>query len=344
MRKILIVITIAMVSLSVQAQDFAALYKKMSPSVVTIMVKESHIQADRSSMGLKKVSSEGLGSGVLISETGEIWTASHVVLTAEELVVHFQSGEVVPAKVVTTSAAADVALIKLLWMPKEYAVAKIADSKTVKIGEEIFIIGAPFGLERSLSVGYISGRITEKHGSSDFSKSEYFQTDAAINHGNSGGPMFNTKGEVVGIVSSILSQSGGFDGIGFVVTSEIASLHLDGDQPFWYGAEFQPVTGGMRSIFNLPQEMGLLVQRVAAGSPSDLSGLHPGIYKTNIEGKELLTGGDIILKVGDILIEPKMDLDKISEYLTGIQQGGTFEVTVLRAGEQIVLKGIVPIK
>jgi len=295
-------------------------------------------------MTKRMMTTEGLGSGVLINEKGDIWTAAHVVLTAEEVLVHFQSGEKIPAKVVTTNATADVALIRLLWMPKEYSVAKIAPSIEVNIGDKIFIIGAPYGLERSLSVGYISGRLKEKHGKSAFSQSEYFQTDAAINHGNSGGPMFNTKGEVVGIVSSILSQSGGFDGIGFVVTSDIAKLHLEGDQPFWYGAEFKPIGGELRSIFNLNQEMGLLVQKVAAGSPAALSGLKPGIYKANIEGMEILMGGDIVIKVGDILIQPNMDLDKIAEYLTGIQQGGTFYVTVLRAGVEVVLTGIVPIK
>lgn len=256
------------------SQDFSALYDKMSPSVVTILVKEQHMEADKTSMTKRMRSSEGLGSGVLINDKGDIWTASHVVLTAEEVVVNFKSGEKIPAKVITSNAATDVALIRLLWMPEDYAIAKVAPSSTVKIGDKVFIIGAPFGLERSLSVGYISGRIKEKGSSSAFSKSEYFQTDAAINHGNSGGPMFNTKGEVIGIVSSILSQSGGFDGIGFVVTSDIATLHLVGDQPFWYGAEFKTIGGDLRSIFNLPQEMGLLVQRVAAGSPADLSGLN----------------------------------------------------------------------
>lgn len=344
MKKVLIGLVVAIISLSVQAQDFSVLYKKMSPSVVTIMVKESHMTADKASMTKRMVTSEGLGSGVLISEKGEIWTANHVVVTAEELAVRFQSGEVVPAKVMTNSASTDLAMIKLLWMPKEYSVAKIGASQEAEIGDKVFIIGAPFGLERSLSVGYISGRIKEAGDNSHFEKSEYFQTDASINHGNSGGPMFNTKGEVIGIVSSILSQSGGFDGIGFVITSDIAKLHLTGDQPFWYGAEFLPITGDLRSIFNLPQEMGLLVQKVAAGSPADLSGLKPGIFKTNIEGKEILTGGDIILKVGEILIEPTMDLDKIGNYLKGIQQGGEFTVTVLRQGEEVTLNGVAPIK
>ncbi|MGB0806961.1 MAG: S1C family serine protease [Salibacteraceae bacterium] len=343
-KTITLIAAFLLITSSLFAQDFASLYKNLSPSVVTIMVKEHHAQASHTSRGVNMVSSEGLGSGVLINDQGDIWTAAHVVLLAEEVVVNFQSGEKVPAKVITTNATADVALIRLLWMPKEYKVAKIAPSSTVNIGDKVCIIGAPFGLERSLSVGYISGRHKEKGNRYAFSKSEYFQTDASINHGNSGGPMFNTKGEVVGIVSSILSQSGGFDGIGFVVTSDICKLHLEGDQPFWYGAEFQVISGELRSIFNLPQEMGLLVQKVAAGSPAALSGLKPGIYKSNIEGNELLTGGDIIIRIGEIKVEPAMDIDAVGEYLAGLKPNQTFTITVLRNGGEVKLIGVVPSK
>ena len=332
------------ISFGLFAQDFSTLYKNLSPSVVTIMVKEQHAHASNNSRGVSMVKSEGLGSGVLISDKGDIWTAAHVVLLAEEVVVNFQSGEKVPAKVITTNATADVALIRLLWMPKEFKVAKIGNSSVVNIGDKTCIIGAPFGLERSLSVGYISGRLKEKGNQYAFSKSEYFQTDASINHGNSGGPMFNTKGEVIGIVSSILSQSGGFDGIGFVVTSDIAKLHLEGDQPFWYGAEFQVIGGELRSIFNLPQEMGLLVQKVAAGSPAALSGLKPGIYKTNIEGNELLTGGDIIIRIGETLVEPNMDMDVVEDYLAKLKPNDIFYITVLRNGREVKLTGVVPNK
>ena len=343
MKKTLTLALVFLLTFATQAQDFAGLYKKMSPSVVTIMVKENNLTTDRSTMTKRMVTSEGLGSGVLINEEGDIWTAAHVVLTAEEVVVHFQSGEKIPAKVITVNASSDVAKIRLMWMPKEYEVAKIGDSKSVNIGDNIFIIGAPFGLERSLSVGYVSGRLSEKgEQNSTFGKSEYFQTDASINHGNSGGPMFNLKGEVIGIVSSILSQSGGFDGIGFVVTSEIGQLHLSGDQPFWYGAEFKMIGGELRTIFNLNQSMGLLVQKVAAGSPAALSGLRAGVYKTNIEGMEILTGGDIIIKIADFVVAPDMDLDAIDDYLVNLKPNQTFKVTVLRAGAPVELIGVVP--
>ena len=131
---------------------------------------------------------------------------------AGEVMVKLQSVEKVPAKVIASNAITDVALIRLLWMRKEYKLAKVASLANISVGEEICIIGSPFGLERSISVGYICGRHKEKGNRFTFSESEYFQTNAAINHGNSVGPMFNTKGEVIGAVSSTLTQSIVFEG------------------------------------------------------------------------------------------------------------------------------------
>lgn len=345
MRKLLLFSVVALLCFPAAAQDFAKLYEDLSPAVVTILVKEQHQVADRQSMTKKMVTSEGLGSGVMVSENGDIWTAAHVIQTANEVLVRFPSGEEIPAKVITSNAAVDVALIRLVWKPtKKHAVAKVASSNEVRIGDKVFIIGAPFGLERSLSVGYISGRLKNKRDAMNFSTSEYFQTDASINHGNSGGPMFNINGEVIGLVSSILSQSGGFDGIGFVATSDIATLHLTGDQPFWFGAEFKVVSGDLRSIFNLPQDMGLLVQKVAYGSPASLMGLKEGIYHANIEGMELLTGGDIVTKVGETIISPQMKIEDIENYMSGLAPGAQFEITVWRQGKSVVLTGIVPSK
>lgn len=343
MKKIVFLTLFLLCVFAAAAQDFAKLYNELSPSVVTILVKEQHAIADQQSMTKRMVTSEGLGSGVLVNENGDIWTAAHVIQTAKEVLVRFQSGEEIPARVITSNAAVDVALIRLVWKPtKAYAIAKVGVSKDVQIGDKVFVVGAPFGLERSLSVGYISGRLRNKRDAMNFSATEYFQTDAAINHGNSGGPMFNLNGEVIGLVSSILSQSGGFDGIGFVATSDIAALHLTGDQPFWFGAQFRIVRGDLCSIFNLPQEMGLLVQKVAFGSPASLMGLKEGIFKTEIEGMELLTGGDIITHVGNIIISPRMNIDEIEGYMANLKPGEQFKITIWRNGKSEVLTGIVP--
>ena len=144
-----------------------------------------------------------------------------MVQVAEKVEVEFLDGEIIPAKVISAYGNADVALIELIWPRKNAVTLKLADSDQVKIGEQVFVVGAPYGLGHSLSSGYVSGIIKSKKDKNPFTNSEYIQTDAAINTGNSGGPMFNMNGEVIGVVSNILTESGGFQGIGFASSSNI---------------------------------------------------------------------------------------------------------------------------
>jgi S1-C subfamily serine protease len=293
-------------------------------------------------MTKEMLTTEGLGSGVVISEAGEIMTAAHVVETAENVTVKFLNGDKVPAKVVTTNTDADVALIKLIWLPKDLKFATIGNSDETKIGNQVLVIGAPLGLSHSLSVGHISGRMADEKISDNFTHGEFFQTDASINHGNSGGPMFNMKGEVIGIVSFILSQSGGFEGIGFAVTSKIAKNELLGSQPFWFGLTFEPLVGEVANVFNVPQEMGLLVQKVATNSPADLAGIRPSVYNMDIEGNKILAGGDIILKVGKYTMSPDLDQVALRKDFANMAPGTQVNIQVLRDGHIIDLILIAP--
>src|SRR5262249_38699074 len=147
------------------------------------------------------------------------------------------TGETIPARVLTSEPAADVALLQLDHVPSKSVTAKLADSDAAEVGDEVFVVGAPIGMTHTLTVGYISARRNPNKFYSGLSRSEFFQTDAAINEGNSGGPMFNMRGEVIGIVSHILSKSGGSEGLGFVVTSNLASKLLLERNPFWSGVE-----------------------------------------------------------------------------------------------------------
>ena len=344
MKRGFILFVLLATTISGHGQDVSRLYSKVNPSVVTIKVEEKEVVTDRSTMTKAMVTTQGLGSGVVISESGEIMTAAHVIAAAENVTVTFLNGEVVPAKVVTSNVDADVALVKLIWLPKNLVVAPVADSDLVKIGNQVIVIGAPMGLEHSLSVGHISGRMSDNSMSDNFSKSEFFQTDASINHGNSGGPMFNMKGEVIGIVSFILSQSGGFEGIGFAVTSNVAKNELLGAQPFWFGLTFEPLTGEVAKVFNVPQEMGLLVQKVATNSPADLAGIRPGIYNMDLEGNKVMAGGDIVLKVGKFVMEPNLNRDDMSKEFSTIKPGTQVPIQVLRGGQVIDLILIAPEK
>jgi len=332
MRQIVSIIWLLSVAVLAEAQEIRKLFEEVNDAVVVINVKEK--EAVSTSQGTQLVTAGGLGSGVVVSEDGLILTASHVVQTAESLKVKFTNGEEIPAKVESSIVSADVALIRLVWKPKELKVAKIGNSDEVRVGDQIMVIGSPYGLEHSLSVGYISHRHkgTKLAGGTNFT--EFFQTDAAINKGNSGGPMFNMKGEVVGIVSYILSESGGFQGLGFAASSNIASGLLDGHHHFWTGMESTYIEGDMARILNVPQGHGILIQKVASLSPVAIMGLQGGSYKMTIEGNELLIGGDIITSVNEIRITSQDSLDEIATSIRAMEKGDVLHVTYLRAGRE----------
>ena len=325
-------------TLVLKAQKISELYEQVRGSVVIIQTTEKVLSMSEGQRTM--VSQAGLGSGVLISPDGVI-TASHVVQAAENLKVILDSGEEVPAKVVSSNPDADVALLRLIWQPKEAVVAKLGDSDQVKIGDQVFVIGAPYGLDHSLSVGYISARRLDETISTGYTRTEFFQTDAAINTGNSGGPMFNMNGEVIGIASFILSESGGFQGLGFAATSNVARSFLLERKGFWSGMEGYMLTGEMAKIFNLPQKAGVLVQRVVLLSPAGAMGIEGGKYQAMIEGEELIVGGDIILTVNGHQVG-KAGAAKIQESLSASRSGDPLKIQVLRAGKIVELQGTIP--
>ena len=204
--KCLVYVASLFVSMSLYAQDLSGLFDRLDPSVVTVEVVEYKVQNQ------ELTASVGLGSGVIVSEDGLIITAAHVVESANEVSVKLQHGTSFAADVISSSTAADVALLKLRIIPPNLKPATLGKSSTSKIGELILIIGAPRGLEHSLSVGYISQKM-KKNVISNGEMAGYIQTDVSINQGNSGGPMFNSKGEIIGNVSFILTNSGGFEGL-----------------------------------------------------------------------------------------------------------------------------------
>ena len=328
MYKAVIFIVISLVS-QMFAQNIGEVFQKVKSSVVVINVNERVVSPIP---GRQDAMMSGLGSGVLISEDGKILTAAHVIQTADRLVVEFDHGEAIPAKVLSSNQMADVALIQLEWMPKKYTIAKLGNSDNVKVGDHIFIVGAPYGISQSLTVGYISGRRREGKTASDMVGMELFQTDASINHGNSGGPMFNMQGEIIGTVSHILSQSGGFEGIGFAVTSNLANKILLEQPFFWTGLDSFYLQDEMAAAFNLPQNAGLLVQKVAANSIASRMGLRGGRIPIKIENVELFIGGDILLKVESIPLHLK-NLDQIRKKINSVKEDQPITFTILRAGK-----------
>src|SRR6266542_3559035 len=233
-------------------------------------------------------SSNGLGSGVLISND-RVLTAAHLVESADRTTVEFPQGELIPARVLGCALSADVALLELDHSPANYLAAKLADSDQVAVGDEIFVVGAPYGISNTLTAGHVSGRRAVNIKSSKTTV-EFLQTDAAVNSGNSGSPIFNLKGEIVGIVTNIMSKSGGSEGLAFAATSNTARHSLLEQKPFWTGIEGFRLEGSLARALNLPQPAGILVQRVAQGSIAWRSGIHPGTLRATVEGEDVILG------------------------------------------------------
>ena len=268
------------------AQSVGQVFDKVNGSVVVIRARGQ--EAPDAGSGL--VGFTETGSGVLISADGKVMTAAHVVQAMDEINVEFIGGETVRARVVASEPAADLSLLQLERVPQGSLVAKLANSDTVRVGDPVIVIGAPYGLSHSLTTGLISARWPPNTVYRRMPLAEFFQTDAVINTGNSGGPMFNMAGEVIGIVSHNISKSGGSEGLGFVVTINTARQFLLEKHSFWSGMEGELISGRLAALFNVPQPVGLLVTAVAKDSPAARAGVRAGDMKATLARPDLHGG------------------------------------------------------
>jgi S1-C subfamily serine protease len=316
------------------AQSVSDVFKRVNRAVVVVHTAERNLA---SGVPGQVVTVGGLGSGVLVSNNGEVLTAAHVVQSAERVLVEFPTGEEIPAIVVGSVPSADLALLRLEHRPMGVLPVPVGNSDSVEVGDQVIVIGAPLGVSHTLTVGHVSGRRQLDRTLGTLFQAELLQTDAAINQGNSGGPMFNMAGEVVGIVSHIISQTGASVGLGFVITSNMArELLLDGVS-VWSGIDGFYLNDAMGSLFNVPPPgAGMLVQRVAQGSLGERLGLEGGVITVKILETDLILGGDIILTVQNIPLNPSR-FDAIRAALGNLTAGQQIVVTVLRAGEVITL-------
>jgi serine protease Do len=207
------------------------------------------------------------------------------------------------------------------------------------VGDQVLVVGAPLGESHTLTVGYLSARRTMRGFYAGASEVEFLQTDAAINPGNSGGPMFNMRGEVIGIVSHILTLSGGSMGLGYAVSSNTARAVLSGGRSVWTGLGGTPVMGALAALLNVPPPGGgILVESVAIGSMAESLGLRPSTIPVAFAGEEILIGGDIILSVQGIQVGADLEgLESILQAVADLGSGDLLSVTVLREGRQVDL-------
>jgi serine protease Do len=326
-------LALALLPPAARAQNLEDTFYKVSPSVVVVRAKGRDVGAD----GIKHFMETG--SGVLISSDGRVMTSAHVVNGMDEITVQGIGGEVVRATLLSANAAADVSLLQLERVTAAMRVARLGDSDTVRVGQQVMVVGAPYGLSYSMSVGWISARWAPNTIFPDMPLAEFLQTTATINTGNSGGPIFDMAGDVIGIVSQNISKSGGSEGLGFVVTIKSARSLLVPRKIFWGALQGVLLTGDLAAIFNVPAPAGFLVKTVAQGSEAWNMGLLGGNKTVTIGGREVAVGGDVILSVDGIPAVSEDNIEKIRNRLAAAAPGATFKMAVLRAGKVIELTG-----
>jgi len=294
--------------------DFSALVAKHGPAVVQIsVIQKAHKAALRGMPDMDddaippqfrrffnipqmpdQTPTQGLGSGFIVDQSGVILTNAHVVDGADEVTVRLVDNREFKAKVLGTDKTTDIAVVKI--DATNLPVVTIGNPSTTKVGEWVVAIGAPFGLENTVTSGIVSAKGRSLPGDAAV---PFIQTDAAVNPGNSGGPLFNLKGEVIGVNSQIFSRSGGFQGLAFAVPIDVAMDVKDQIQHSGkvshgrLGVTIQEVSQSLAENFGLKTPGGALVSSVAKDSPAAKAGVQPGDVITKFEGWDILRSSDL---------------------------------------------------
>jgi S1-C subfamily serine protease len=272
------------------------------------------------------------GSGFIISADGRILTNSHVIGDPKRVEVRLSDQTRYPGKVLFQDPYNDMAIVQI-EPKKKLTVLRLGDSDGLQVGQKVLAIGNPFGLDGSLTTGIVSSLGRTIRGENNEELEGMIQTDAAINPGNSGGPLLDSAGNVIGINTAIIGPSGGNVGIGFALPINRAKGMLadftTGKQRPKLGISVVPVGGDLAVALDLPEQGGLLVQDVTAGSPAARAGLRGGRQTAQIGNEQIVVGGDLIVSIDG---HPVDRTDALTRALAKKRSGDSIEITVFRAG------------
>jgi S1-C subfamily serine protease len=300
------------------AMDAAAIYRAYGSSVVRV----EH--------------SRGVGSGFVIDTDGHIVTNAHVVDGAQGgLTVSFSNDEKMGAELIGLDYATDIAVLKVDAPASALKPVVLGDSSQTYVGEEVVAIGNPFGKDRTVTAGIVSQLARQIPAPNGFAINGAIQTDAAINQGNSGGPLFDSGGRVIGINTQIISDGGGSDGIGFAVPVNLAKSVVDDIMEFgeaqhsWLGVRLSDVDETLASEADTGVDYGAMIAAVTPDSPAAKSGLRGATGEMTIAGTTYAVGGDIVIAANGEKIE---DVISLQQVVGALNPGDTLTLEIKRSG------------
>jgi S1-C subfamily serine protease len=304
------------------------IYRRASRAVVEITVTST------SSSGFGGQTQQGLGTGFVIDELGHVVTNQHVVSDAETVTVRFSNGATYKGTVVGSDASTDIAVVKVDAPASLLVPLTFANSADVEVGDGVVAIGSPFGLEETVTSGIVSALHRQMTAPNNFAINDSIQTDAAINHGNSGGPLLDNQARVIGVNAQIQSDSGGSDGVGFAIPSSTVKsiaqqIIASGKVEHAYlGVGVASLPETVASRLNSPA--GVALTEVRPSTPAAQAGLKAATGEQSLDGQTYPTGGDVVTEIDGRAVTSAAELQSA---IDAHKPGDTIALTVVRDGD-----------
>src|SRR5262249_7801210 len=322
-----------------QRESINQIYRASAPGVVhietTLRVQQPNDPFFGNPFGSTTQTERALGSGFVIDRAGDIVTNYHVVHGATSIQVSFSDNEHYRARRVGTDPSTDIAVLKVNVQASALKALPLGDSDAVRVGDQVIAIGNPFGLDRSVTSGIVSAVQRRIEAPNNLSIAHVIQTDAALNHGNSGGPLLDAQGEVIGVNAQIETggTSEGNVGIGFAipintVKNVVAQLIKHGKvEHAFLGIEGKTLTPSIAKLFHLPVTRGVLVATGRPDTGAAQAGVKAATDQVTVEGESWPAGGDVIVKVDD---QPITTVERLIDLIASKQPGDKISIEVVR--------------